>query len=232
MIAGKGEEIMRHMRRFSTAIAALSLLGPISALSQTSPEAQDTSTQESAAPAPAAQAVPAPAPAPAPCDYKSVKSPPGQVWWAQQRWRYASDADAEAAYQTLAVGQSPWPDWFVPTLAAPPAAELPVGTRFQMAMAPTQGDTSPGGWGTFDNIEDVEDVREFLAVTQGFKASINRVIVFEVTKPLKVTIGPVGPQVDAATCTLLPGRWSQFNMAPPWNQRMDYLKILEVRPIQ
>jgi hypothetical protein len=166
------------------------------------------------------------------CDYQSVTSPPGKAWWAQERWRYATDQDAEAAYKKLAVGQSAWPDWYTPPLLSAPLAILPAGTRFQMAMSPTNADTAPGGWGTFDNIEDVEDARQFLAVTTGFKAQIDRVITFEVTKPLTVWIGPVGPQVDAGTCTLLPGRWSQFNMLPAWNERMNFLKIVEVRPIK
>ncbi|MEI9851591.1 MAG: hypothetical protein WDN24_12945 [Sphingomonas sp.] len=114
------------------------------------------------APLPAASQTAAPAPA---CDATSVDSPPGRIWWAEQRWRYASDAAAADAYRQLVTGQSPWPSWFVPTVPNPPLAVLPVGTRFQMAMAPTQKDDAPGGWGTFDNIADVEDVREFLAVT-------------------------------------------------------------------
>lgn len=202
---------------------------------------------------PSASAQTAPA-----CDATSIDSPPGKIWWAEQRWRYASDAAATDAYKQLVTGQSPWPSWFAPAipalvqstppvggppLDAPPLALLPVGTRFQMAMSPVPGpgeendwtkqkDDQPGGWGTFDNIADVEDVREYLAVATGFKAQIDRVVIYEVTRPLPVRIGPVGPQVDAGTCTYLPGRWSQFNLLAAREKRMDYLRIVEVRPIK
>lgn len=174
---------------------------------------------------------PATASSAAACRAASIASPPGQAWWAQQRWRYPNDADAIAAYDAIVTGKSPWPDWFGPATGIPPETVLPVGTRFQMAMAPKDADTAPGGWGTFDNIEDIRDVREFLAVQVAFKEKINRVITYEVVKPLPVRIGPVGPQVDPILCRLLPGRWSQFNMIPPWNERMSYLTIVTVRPI-
>jgi hypothetical protein len=176
-----------------------------------------------------------------------MDSPPAKAWWAEQRWRYASDADATAAYLAIVgtgQGGSPWPNWYLPTpklgTATPPVTVLPVGTRFQMAMAPApvkpggpgQPNDQPGGWGTFDYIANVHDAREFLAVTHGFKAQIDRVVTYEVTRMMPVLIGSVGPQVDTETCEYLPGRWSQFNMLPAWNERMDYLKIIEVRPIR
>ncbi len=160
------------------------------------------------------------------CDYKSVDSPPGKVWWSQQRWRYASDADARAAYTAIVIGQSPWPNWFVGTNST-----LAVGARFQMAMAPGQKDDQPGGFGTFDNIRTVEDVREYLAVLVEWKPVVDRVITYEVIKPLLVETGPVGPQVDPILCALLPGHWSQFQMQVPAADRFSYLKVIEVRPI-
>lgn len=176
--------------------------------------------------APMQAAAPAAAAAPA-CDAQSVASPPGKAWWAQQRWRYASDADAEAAYKALAAGRSPWPDWFTGTQSV-----LAPGTRFQMAMAPGQPDTEPGGFGTFDRIETAADVREYLAVLVEWKPAIDRVVTFEVVRPLTVETGPVGPQVDPRLCALLPGRWSQFQMMVPGKERMSYLRIVEVRPLQ
>lgn len=170
---------------------------------------------------------PAPAPANAPCDYQSIDSPPGRDWWAQQRWRYTSDAAAQAAYAALATGRPPWPDWF-----AGAQSMLAPGTRFQMAMAPDQPDDLPGGFGTFDNIQTVEDVRDYLAVLIEWKQAVNRVVTFEVIHALPVQTGPVGPQIDPATCRLLPGRWSQFQMLVAKDDRMWYLKVVEVRPIQ
>jgi hypothetical protein len=161
------------------------------------------------------------------CDYQSVDSPPGQAWWAQQRWRYTSDAAAQAAYSALANGRSPWPDWFAGTQST-----LAPGTRFQMAMAPDQTDEQPGGFGTFDNIRTVEDVRDHLAVLVDWKSKVDRVVTFEVINALPVQTGPIGPQVDPTLCRLLPGRWSQFQMLVAKDDRMSYLKVVEVRPIQ
>ena len=178
------------------------------------------------------------------CDATSMNSAPAKLWWSQERWRYPDDATATKAYLALVnngQGGSPWATWYLPTptnpatagvLTAPPITTLPVGTRFQMALAPGQSEKSPGGWGTFDYIADVDDVREFLAVTHSFKPAIDRVVTYEVTRLLPVLIGPVGPQVDTQTCEYFPGRWSQFNMLPPWNERIDYLKVIEVRTIQ
>lgn len=185
---------------------------------------------------------PAIVPVAAVCDATSIDSPPGKIWWAQERWRYPSDAEALTAYQTLVnngKGGSPWPTWYLPpppaaagTLAAPPITTLPVGTRFQMALAPGQSVDAPGGWGTFDYIATVADARQFLAVIHLFKPNIDRVVTYEVTRMLPVQIGPVGPQVDAQSCQYFPGRWSQFHMLPPWNELINYLKVIEVRPIQ
>ncbi|MEI9928671.1 MAG: hypothetical protein WDN44_14470 [Sphingomonas sp.] len=89
----------------------------------------------------ATHAGPATAATARPCDALSVTSRPGKAWWVQQRWRYASDAEATAAYQTIVTGQSPWPNWFVVTQST-----LAPGTRFQMAVAPGQTDTQPGAF--------------------------------------------------------------------------------------
>lgn len=175
--------------------------------------------------------------APAPiCDYTSIASPPGQQWTREHGWRFADPAMAELAYRTLALGLSPWPDWFTP-----PYAVLQSGTRFQMAIGPEhptdpnqrpQTPQQPGGWGTFALIDSVEEVRQHLAVQRRFKEQIDRVVTYQVTQPMPVLIGPVGPQVDSEACALLEGRWSQFQMIVPWNQRMDYLQVVEVRNIQ
>lgn len=176
--------------------------------------------------APTAVQVAEPAPVPA-CDYKSVESPPGKAWWGQQRWRYATDADAVAAYTALVTGQAPFPNWFTGTQSM-----LSPGTRFQMAMSPGQPETSPGRFGTFDNIRTAEDVRQYLAVLVEWKPKIDRVVIFEVVHALPVQTGPVGPQVDPKLCALLPGRWSQFQMLPDKADFMWYLKVIEVRQIQ
>ena len=176
-----------------------------------------------ATPALAQPAAAAPA---AQCNYQSVESPPGRDWWAQQRWRYPSDAAAQAAYAALTNGRSPWPDWFVGAQST-----LAPGTRFQMAMSPGQAENQPGGFGTFDNIRTVADVRDYLAVLVEWKPAVDRVVTFEVTHALPVQTGPVGPQVDPRLCRLLPGRWSQFQLLVAPADRMWYLRVVEVRPI-
>lgn len=217
---------------------ALVLLAPVAATAQTTPVTRPAAQR----PTTGGPAI-VPAATLAPCDATSIDSPPGKIWWAQERWRYATDADALAAYQVLVNnggGGSPWPTWFLPTpapsvpgiLTSPPITTLPVGTRFQMALEAGQSDQSPGDWGTFDYIADVQDVRDFLAVTHKFKPQPDRVVTYEVIRVLPVQIGPVGPQVDTETCEFFPGRWSQFSMVPGWKERIDYLKVVEIRNIQ
>ena len=170
---------------------------------------------------------PASASAKTQCDTRSIDSRPGRIWWKEQRWRYASDAEATTAWQAIATGSDPWPNWF-----APNAQDLAVGTRFQMALAKGQPATSPGGYGTFDNIESVRDVRVYLAVQYAWKPEIDRVVTYEVTRPLPAKIGPIGPQADPHGCAWLPGRWSQLQITVPSANRIDYLKVVAMRRIR
>lgn len=160
------------------------------------------------------------------CEAGRVDSPPGLLWWDSQRWRYASDEAATAAYQALVSGQSPWPDWFTPAETV-----LPAGARVQMAIGGAQTPEQPGGFATFDNIDDLSDVRDGLAVLVAWKPEVDRVVIYETLQPLPVRIGPVGPQVDPGTCRLLIGRWSQMQMMVPPTDRMTYLRVIEVRPL-
>lgn len=165
--------------------------------------------------------------APCPADIASTSSRAGQLWWQENRWRFASDETATAAYRQLVDGASPWPDWYVPyeTTLAP-------GTRFQMAIAPTQTPDMPGSFGTFDLIRSSADVRDNLAVRLAWKPKIDRVVTYEVVRPVPVKVGPVGPQVDPDNCALLEGRWSQFQALVERGTFITYLKVVDVRPIQ
>ena len=156
----------------------------------------------------------------------STASRPGRAWLEQQGWRFATPQQAEEAYRTLVEGASPWPDWYVPQQVT-----LPPGTRFQMALSSTQPSTQPGGFGTFDFIDEVSDVREGLAVRQEWKPDIARVVTYEVVVPLPAKVGPVGAQVDPRNCTLLWGRLSQLEMTVPREDRMKYLRIVKERII-
>lgn len=163
---------------------------------------------------------------PCPAEIASTKSRAGQVWWHENRWRFATDEAADAAYRQLAEGASPWPDWYTPyeTTLAP-------GTRFQMAIGGQQTPEMPGSFGTFDQIRSVSDVRDFLAVRLAWKPQVDRVVTYEVVKPVPVKIGPVGPQVDPDNCALLEGRWSQFQAKVERGTFITYLKIIDVHPI-
>lgn len=157
----------------------------------------------------------------------SIASRPGQQWLKTNAWRFESQSAAGQAYARLANEASPWPDWYVPY-----ATELKPGTRFQMAIGGTQTEQMPGKFGTFDDIRSVKDVRAYLAVRSDWKPAVDRAVTYEVTKALPVLIGPIGPQVDPGTCRLLAGRWSQFAMQVEPGARMQYLRVLSVRPIR
>lgn len=165
-------------------------------------------------------------------------SPAGQIWLAENQWRYGNPDDpdpkkakearekAVAALNAIEVGQSPWPNWFDPADSV-----LPSGTRFQMAMSAGQADDRPGGWGTFNNIKTVQDVRDYLAVLPEFKPDIDRINTYVVGIAMPVQMGPVGPQIDATKCTLLPGGWSQFNMLSSPPDRVKYFSLESSRKI-
>ena len=149
------------------------------------------------------------------------------AWLADQSWRYADDAEAEAAYRALVAHESPWPQWHQSNLVT-----LPAGLRFQMAIAPGQPDDRPGAFGTFDRIPNVEFVRLQLAVKTAWKPAIDRVVTYEITAPLIADVGAVGPQIDVPADRYLPGGGSQFQMMVPAAERMQHLRVVEVRPIR
>ena len=158
---------------------------------------------------------------------RSLSSEPGRAWMQEQGWRFRSEEEAASAYANLADTASPWPDWLPPqeTVLAP-------GMRFQMAIGGDQTPENPGSFGTFDNIDEVEDVRSGLAVRIEWKPAVDRVVTYEVIRAVPVRVGPVGPQVDGRSCRLLLGRWSQLQMLVPADQRMEYLKVVGIRPIR
>ena len=150
-----------------------------------------------------------------------------QSWWADNRWRYASDGESDAAYQALLTQQSPWPVWHQPNIVT-----LPAGLRFEMALAPGQGTDRPGGFATFDRIPDVRFVRFSLAVKTEWKPQIDRVVTYEIVTPLPADTGVVGPQIDVPANLYLPGGGSQFEMKVPAAERAAHLRVIAVRPIK
>lgn len=62
-----------------------------------------------------------------------------------------------------------------------------------MALGPEQPITSPGGFGTMENINSADFVWNKLAVKQSWKpAGVDRVVTYEVTYPFEVLEGSVG----------------------------------------
>lgn len=169
--------------------------------------------------APAAAPPPAVAAHLAPADLKAL-------WWHDNRWRYADDPAADAAYQRLLAQQSPWPEWHQAHVVT-----LPVGLRFEMALSPGQPTDRPGAFGTFDWIPNVRYVRERLAVKVAWKPQVDRVALFEIVEPLPADTGVVGPQIDAGAGAYLPGGGSQFEMKVPASERMRHLKLIDVSPL-
>ena len=139
---------------------------------------------------------------------------------------FATRKAAANAYRDLIARQSPWPHNRAPT-----AVVLSPGTRFEMALSPGQSPTSPGGFGTFDRIANQSYVRNELAVKKAWKPDIDRVVTLEVTKPMPALQGTVGPQVDQTAGQVLRGGGSQVQMQVPAAERMDYLRVVGLRPI-
>jgi hypothetical protein len=169
------------------------------------------------------------APAPA-CD--TLDSPAGRAWAQANLWRYSDPARAAAVFRDLADSATPssWPDGL-----APQATVLPVGMRFQMAVAQSQilpdGTVRPGGWGTFSRVDTLRQAREDLAIRSDFKATLDYVLTFEVIAPLPALVGPTGPQVEQSDCHLLPGGWPQLQVLVLPADRMHYMKVVEQRPL-
>ncbi|MDN3645456.1 hypothetical protein QWY75_04435 [Pontixanthobacter aestiaquae] len=155
------------------------------------------------------------------CGAESLDSVPGKEWMDSYGWRYATTAEARAAYVDLVKNTPPWPTYMLPSVA-----RLEPGRRFQMAFSKGQTNQQPGGFGTFDKIDSVEEVRQDLAVLFTWKEDVDRVVTFEITKPTLVLVGPIGPQVDPVKCKLLHGRFSQFQLLMPPAQRKDYMKVI------
>lgn len=162
-----------------------------------------------------------------PAQTAQTRQDPRQNWWADNRWRYASDDQADAAYQALLGQQSPWPVWHQPNIVT-----LPAGLRFEMALSPGQGTDRPGAFGTFDRIPDVRYVRFSLAVKTEWKPQIDRVVTYEIVTPLPADTGTVGPQIDVPANLHLPGGGSQLEMKVPASERAAHLRVIAVRPIQ
>ncbi len=151
-----------------------------------------------------------------------------RAWKDDVGSNYSGVESQVEAFKELVKNESPWPDGFTPK-----SMVLPVGTKIYMAIAPTQSPTTPGGFATQTPIADKASVRRDLAVKLLWKSDIGSAVEYEVIKPLPVRQGPVGPQIDQYSRTYLPGGLDQVNIdIPRGESRMNYLKIVDVKPLK
>ena len=98
-----------------------------------------------------------------------------------------------------------------------------------MVLSKDQPTDRPGGYGTFDNIATLVAARDYLAIRTDWKPTLSKIVIYEVTKPIPVNIGPIAAQVDPQTCRLLAGKWSQIEFLVPPRDRMNYMRPIEER---
>ncbi|HBF36799.1 MAG TPA: hypothetical protein DDW50_05715 [Firmicutes bacterium] len=134
------------------------------------------------------------------------------------------------SYIKLIEDQSPWPEGFVPQQRV-----LKSGDTFQMALDSTQPVKSPGRFGTFDNIPNLDYVRNNLAVKSDWKVDCSKVVTYKV-KPgveLPVLEGRVGPQIDINADKYLAGGGTQIQLLLDRVVNIsDYLEVVSVRSIK
>ncbi|MDR0299913.1 MAG: hypothetical protein LBI13_07560 [Streptococcaceae bacterium] len=133
-------------------------------------------------------------------------------------------------YNTLVKDQSPWPKDFVPK-----ASELKSNDTFEMALSKGQPVNRPGNFATNSNtIENVDYVRNNLAVRSDWKPNIDRVVQYKVKEGMTLPVkeGPVGPQIDLTTNTYLKGGANQYQIAVDNKDIMKYLDVVSVRNIK
>ncbi|MFC0229133.1 hypothetical protein [Serratia aquatilis] len=105
------------------------------------------------------------------------------------------------------------------------------GERFNIALSSDQKVTTPGNFGTFDDINNVSYVRNELAVKEGWKKDVSKVTTYEVTKPINVFEGPVGPQIDGGK--YLSGGGSQIQLLlKREDNKMLYLNPVNTKEIK
>ncbi len=119
-------------------------------------------------------------------------------------------------------GSNPWMPGTIPT-----SMSAPSGMVIDMAMAP--GQIRPGGWGTLDQITDVNFVRNDLAVTPEFKPIVSEVQSFQVPEGMQIQSGIVGPQI--LNGITYPGGANQIQILN-FSDRANLIPIGPRRPIQ
>ena len=139
--------------------------------------------------------------------------------------------DASNAYIELIEKESAWPEGFV---REQHMRTLQPGKTFNMVLDSMQADTSPGNYGTFDYIPNVDYARTYLAIKSIWKTDCGLVVTYRVKEGmfLPVVEGPVGPQIDLVVNKYLPGGGNQIEMLLDKSiNKMDYLEVISKRNI-
>lgn len=134
-------------------------------------------------------------------------------------------------YYELVKEQSPWPKNYIPEKIS-----MKSGDSFEMALSTMQKPTSPGGFATSSgSIENIDYVRNNLAVKVGWKEDVGKVVQYRVKDGMELPAleGTVGPQIDLKVDQYLPGGGKQFQFVLPEGKTlMDYVDIVSIRSIK
>lgn len=107
---------------------------------------------------------------------------------------------------------------------------------FNMAIGPGQPATSPGAFGTPDPINSQSTVWNELAVKHSWKPDgVDRVVTYQVIEPVKINFGSVGPQIEKlpdGTYSYLKGGNNQIELLVPRDDRIKYIKPIDVNTIE
>jgi hypothetical protein len=68
-------------------------------------------------------------------------------------------------------------------------------------------------------------------MTEASAPAIDRVATYEIVSPLAADVGTAGPQIDAQGHHYLPGGGSQLEITVPAGERMQHLRVVQVRQI-
>ncbi|MFL0252918.1 hypothetical protein ACJDT4_21150 [Clostridium neuense] len=106
------------------------------------------------------------------------------------------------SYIKLITEQSPWPEGYTPVITT-----LKGGEQFNMVLNADAELDELGGWGLIDDVPDIKFVNSNMGVKSNWKTNLGKVVRCEVNDgvTLNAFSGPIGPQVDLAADTYLPG---------------------------
>lgn len=105
---------------------------------------------------------------------------------------------------------------------------MPAPDDCYIDMALALGQNKPGGWETFDNIPDIDYVRNSLAVTPEFKPEVDYVQRYKIPEGIRIQVGIVEPQTYQEK--IYTGGGNQVQILN-FNDRARLIPIGKKRPI-